>query len=314
MIDETFRRGESDCRSALPTGPCLRVFFKPLSALLLAFFLILSVRVDADDQVCVLDQAEDLQLQQELENLIDQQGLTAAAETGNLAVSLLVLSDPEHPRLAQINGDKMLYAASLPKIAILLGAAVAIDEGRITTDWALEQDVQNMIRYSCNNCANRVIERVGQEELLEDLQSKPFAFYDRQHGGGLWLGKEYGPHPAWRRDPLYGLSHGATTFQVARFYCGLQMGTLVSEEQNRMMLDALSRPGISHKFVKGLASHDELELYRKSGTWRSYHADSALVRSGDQAYVVVGLADNVSGGKWLERLAEPLNEMALAPH
>lgn len=263
--------------------------------------------------VCDLDQGKDALLQQRLEIVVEQQGLASASRRGALAVTLLVLTDPDHPRLAQINGHNMLYAASLPKIAILLGAAVAIDEGRLTPDAALRQDIDDMIRHSCNACSNRVLERVGRDQLLELLQSPRYSLYDPEGSGGLWVGRDYARGPAYRRDPLAGLSHGANTFQVARFYCGLHLGTLASPAQSEMMLEAMSRPGIAHKFVAGLAGREGLEIYRKSGTWRSFHADSMLVRSGDQAYVMVALADDPEGGAWLERLAQPLHDLALSP-
>jgi beta-lactamase class A len=264
----------------------------------------------AAERVCDLAGAQDPALQAKLHAVADEQGLGPAAKRGDLAVSLLILSDPDRPRLAQINGNEMLYAASLPKIAILLGAAVAIEEGQLVPDPALKRDIQNMIRYSCNDCATRVLRQVGHDQLLDILRRPQYAFYDPQLGGGLWVGKEYGPRPAYRRDPLHNISHGATVFEVSRFYCALQRDELVSPEQDQMMLEALSKPGIHHKFVKALAKHDELELYRKSGSWKTFHADSALVRDGDQAYVMVALAHSPQGSKWLERLAEPLRRLA----
>ena len=262
--------------------------------------------------VCELADAEDEALQQQLTGLLEAQGLGPAVRRGDLAVSLLVMNDPERPRLAQVNGNRMIYAASLPKIAILLGAAVALDEGQLELDPALEQDIQDMIRYSCNQCSTRVLERVGPERVLDILQAPRFSFYDAAHGGGLWLGKAYGPAPAYQRDPLAGLSHGATTFQVARFYCGLEQGELVGPDQIRLMREAMSEPGIQHKFVKGLAKHDDLQMFRKSGTWRDFHADSVLVETGDQAYVMVALAHSKKGSIWMERLAEPLHQLALS--
>lgn len=265
----------------------------------------------ADDPVCDLSQAADAQLQSQLDNLLKREQLSAAARHGELALTLLVLSDPEKPRLAQVNGNRMMYAASLPKIVILLGAAVAIDEGRLQVDDGLLEDLHLMIRKSCNPCANRMIERVGEKQLLDLVQSPRFGFYDA-NDGGLWLGKQYGRKPAWRREPLRKLSHAATTFQTARFYCGLQKGTLVSPEQTQLMLDTLSDPGIDHKFVKGLKSQENIEVFRKSGTWKFYHADSALVRSGDDVYVIVGLTNHPEGGAWLQRLASPMHELAVA--
>ena len=77
------------------------------------------------DPVCELDQAGDIRLQAKLDALLTEQGLEGAVSDGQLALTLLVLTDPDRPRLAQVNGERMMYAASLPKILALLGAAVA---------------------------------------------------------------------------------------------------------------------------------------------------------------------------------------------
>jgi beta-lactamase class A len=258
----------------------------------------------------LLNESGDLQLQQALEVLVLEQNLAAAVNKQELALVLVIVTDPDNPRLAEINGHNMLYAASLPKIAILLGAAVAIDESRLELNNELQKDLDDMIRHSCNACATRVLGLVGREELLEILQSPEYNFYD-QEAGGLWVGKDYGPGSAYHRDPLSGLSHGATAFQAARFYYKLHTGTLVSPEQSEMMLDVLSRPGISHKFVKGLEPYPNLEIFRKSGTWKTYHADSALIRTDGLAYIIVALANNANGAAWLEQLAGPLHELAV---
>lgn len=265
----------------------------------------------ADDPVCDLSQAKDTELQRQLDDLLTREKLMAEVKRGELALTLLVLTDPDHPRLAQVNGNRMMYAASLPKILVLLGAAAAVDEGRLRMNAEARQDLNLMIRESCNGCANRMIEWVGEQELVDLVQSPRYRFYDLDHGG-LWIGKPYGPNLAWKRDPLYELSHGATTFQVARFYCGLERGTLVGPKQTQFMLDAMNRPGINHKFVKGLNRYKDTEIFRKSGTWTTWHADSALVHSGEATYVIVGLAHSPWGGRWMERLAMPLNDMAVA--
>jgi len=260
----------------------------------------------------ILNASADSQLQRSLETLIEDQGLTAAVQSKQLAVVLVIVTDPDTPHLAELNGRNMVYAASLPKIAILLGAAVAIDEGRLVLDDDLKAELDSMIRYSDNASATRVLELVGREELLSILQSPEYNFYDQNDNGGLWVGKDYGPSSAYRRDPLSGLSHGATAFQAARFYYELQAGNLVSPEQTEMMLDVLSNPGVNHKFVKGLQAYPDIEIFRKSGSWRTYHADSALVRGDGFAYIMVALANNENGGTWLEKLAAPLHELAVS--
>jgi beta-lactamase class A len=260
----------------------------------------------------ILSESGDSQLQLGLEAIVESHKLTEAVKAKQLALVIVIVTDAENPRLAEVNGRNMIYAASLPKIAILLGAAVAIDEGRLKLTDELQEDLDNMIRHSCNACATRVLALVGREELLDMLQSPEYNFYDKKKQGGLWVGKDYGPSSAYQRDPISGLSHGATAFQAARFYYQLQTGTLVSPEQSKMMLDVLSNPAIAHKFVKGLEKYPDLEIFRKSGTWKTYHADSALVRTNGLAYIIVALANNENGGAWLEQLAAPLHELAVS--
>lgn len=257
----------------------------------------------------LLMNSTDRSLQIRMENIVRSQGLWRNVERGELALLLAIVTDPDHPRLAEVNGHKMMYAASLPKIAILFGAAVSLDQGRLQLNDALHEDMINMIRYSCNDCATRVLELVGRDELIDLLQAPEYDFYDANGEGGLWVGKTYDPRPAYSRDPLNNISHGATAFQVARFYYRLQTGTLVSPEFTELMQEALSNPGIQHKFVKGLRRVGGINMLRKSGTWRDYHADSALVRSRDDTYIIVGLAKNEKGGEWLTQLAEPLNDL-----
>lgn len=274
--------------------------------------LLLSGQLMAVEARRTLNESSDPRLQRGLEELVELQGLAGAVEAKRLALVLVIVTDPVNPRMAELNGRNMIYAASLPKIAILLGAAVAIDQGRLELDDALRTDVHKMIRTSCNTCATRVLEQVGRQELLEILQSPEYKFYDHTKTGGLWVGKDYGPSSAYQRDPLSGLSHGATAFQAARFYYKLQSGTLVSPEQSEMMLSALSDPAINSKFVKGLAAYPGLDIYRKSGTWKTYHADSALVRTDGLAYIMIALANHENGGTWLEQLAPAMHELAVA--
>ena len=250
-------------------------------------------------------------LQAGLEQIVHELDLGAMAGEDTLAVALVDLSDAE-PRVALLNGHEMLYAASLPKIAILLGAAVALDEGSLEMDPTLEKDLHDMIRVSCNPCATRVLDRIGREKLLEVLESPDYHFYDRQNGGGLWVGKPYGPESAYRRDPVEQISHGATVFQAARFYYLLHRRELVSPEQSQMMLDTLASPEINHKFVKGLAVYEDLEVFRKSGSWKQFHADSALVQTADHAYIMVALVEDPGGGELLEKLAPRLHELITA--
>ena len=247
-------------------------------------------------------------LQRQLDATLASLDLDKAVKNKKLSVALVDITNPNEPRLAEANGDRMVYAASLPKIAILLGAFVDIEEGRMVLDSSTRESLTQMVRVSSNQEATRMLNRVGKDHLLDILQSGKFNLYDPRVNGGLWVGKEYGKSPAFKRDPLHNLSHGATAMQVARFYYLLETGQLVNGGLSAEMKAMLGNPGIKHKFVKGLADFPEAKIYRKSGSWRQWHADSALVEADGRKYIIVGLAEDASGGAWLSRLIKPIHE------
>ena len=252
----------------------------------------------------------DPELQRNLEKVINSMGLGQAVKRKQLSLDLVDITDLKHPRVAAINGENMVYAASLPKIAILLGAFVEIERGKMELDQNTSQTLTNMIRHSSNRAATEMYHRVGEARLAEILQSDRYKLYDKDVNGGLWVGKEYGKSRAWKRDPLHNISHGATAMQTARFYYLLETGRLVSEPLASKMKEILSNPAIHHKFVKGLEkAHPDAKIYRKSGSWRNWHADSAIVESNGHKFIVVALAENRNGGKWLEKLIAPLHDL-----
>ena len=155
-----------------------------------------------------------------------------------------------------------------------------------------------------------MLRKVGKEHLAELLQTPRYKLYDRDRNGGLWVGKEYGISPAWQRDPLHSISHGATAMQVARFYYLLETNRLVSAELTVDMKEILSKPAINHKFVRGLQkAHPDSNIYRKSGSWRQFHADSAMVERDGRRYIAVGLVENQAGGQWLAQLIVEMDKL-----
>jgi len=254
----------------------------------------------------------DATLQKGLEKSLRKLKLTGAVKRRQLGVSLVDVTDPKRPRVAAVNGDEMIYAASLPKIAILLGAFVLIENGEMKFDKVTQRDLTDMIRVSSNYAATKMLNRVGKLRLAKILRSDRYRLYDPEVNGGLWVGKDYAKKAAWKRDPLHNLSHGATALQTARFYYYLDTNRLVSPELSQKMKKILSKPGIQHKFVKGLKSRPDARIYRKSGSWRRWHADSALVERNGRKYIAVALAEHPDGGKWMQRLILELDDLIAA--
>ena len=220
------------------------------------------------------------------------------------------ITDEDNPKVAAVNGTEMMYAASLPKIAILLGAFERIENGTMKLDKKNRGLLTRMIRNSSNTAATAMLNKVGKKYLAKLLQSPRYKLYDKSKNGGLWVGKEYGRGSAFRRDPLHNISHGATAMQVARFYYYLETDRLVSAKLTKQMKEILSKPAINHKFVKGLNSvQPSSEIFRKSGSWRQFHADSAIVERDGRRYIAVALAEDPKGGQWLSQLIVEMDKL-----
>jgi beta-lactamase class A len=71
------------------------------------------------------------------------------------------ITDLQQPMVAGINADEMMYAASLPKIAILLGAFVQIENGKMVLDETTRTALTRMIRNSSNKAATAMLQQVG---------------------------------------------------------------------------------------------------------------------------------------------------------
>jgi beta-lactamase class A len=228
-----------------------------------------------------------------------------------MAVGLVDLSDPENVRFARVNGNHMMYAASLPKIAILLAAVDAIDKGELKATKEVKADMRIMISKSNNAASTRMIDRVGYEKIEAVMTDPKYEFYDEENGGGLWVGKRYGGGGDTNREPLKQLSHAASVTQVCRYYYLLAFGKLVNENRSRQMLDIFEDPELHHKFVNTLDRiAPEARLFRKSGSWKNFHSDSILVWGKDpnRRYILVALIEDSRGEQIIRNLVQPIEK------
>lgn len=232
-----------------------------------------------------------------------------------MAVGIVDLSEINNIRYAGINDENMMYAASLPKIAILLAAMDAIENGELKDSNEIRKDLRLMISKSNNQASTRMIDRLGYEKIEAVLRSPQNKLYDEEVGGGLWVGKRYAAGGRRYPEPLKGLSHAATTRQVCSFYYQLAMGNLISPERSEEMLEIMKNPDLHHKFVNTLDRiAPKADIYRKSGSWRNYHSDSALVWGPKRKYIIVALIDNDFGEQIIRDLVVPLEKVMKKSH
>ncbi len=249
-------------------------------------------------------------LQEQLDSLIASNAVwSQLVSQKKMCVSVLDLSQA-NPKYAAKNGDFMMYAASLPKIGILYAAECSIHDGKLPLTPSLQNDLRQMISRSSNAAATRVYNLVGVQQIEHYLRDDRYHFYNEAQGGGLWVGKAYGQSNGIKRDPLKNLSHAASVNQVAKYYYLLYNRALINPQRSEHMLQMLVDPHLTHKFVHNLKKlSPEAKIYRKSGTWKTWHADSAMVESPEKDFVLVALIDDARGEQIIRDLTIPLAKL-----
>ena len=259
-----------------------------------------------------LEQQWDKGLQEELDSSLKQNEFWRhLIEEKKMAVGVVDLSDLDAARFARVNGDTMMYAASLPKIAICLAAFQAFEDGALAETPHIYQELTDMIRRSSNAAACGMIDRIGLHRIQAVIMDPHYQFYDPEKGGGIWVGARYGRGGERIPEPVKGLSHAATVTQVCRFYYRLATGRMISHERSREMLEIFSTPGLHDKFVSVMEKTVPLNrLYRKSGEWSVWHSDSMLVWDGEwRRYILVAMVENPRGEDVLKELVPVVEEM-----
>lgn len=247
----------------------------------------------------------DHSFQKRLETAVEAMGLGDLTKLGRCGIAVVDLADPSRPVLAEVRGGDMIYAASVPKIAVLFAAFQARKEGRVAIDGAFRETLTQMCRVSSNTAASEAIQRLGFPYIASVLWAS--GLYDPDMGG-LWVGKAYGgKNDYWIRDPVANLSHGATAVSLARMLTLLAQGKLVDAQSSREMLEILGNPGLHHKFVKGLDARPSA-IYRKSGSWSEWHGDAAIIERADKRYVAVALLQTPEGNAILQELIMRLDD------
>ncbi len=228
-----------------------------------------------------------------------------------LSVGLVDMSNENRPRFATLNGHNMMYAASLPKIAVLAAAHDAIERGELRESSEIKADMRLMIAKSNNAATTRMIDRVGFEHIERTMRDPKHKLYDPEFGGGLWVGKRYAAGGRRYPDPMKGISHAATTDQICRYFYLLANGQLVSEKSSVKMMNYLVDPELHHKFVNTLDRvAPDAKVYRKSGSWSVYHADCALVQGPERNYIMTALVQDPGGEQIIRELGAVMDKLA----
>ena len=198
-------------------------------------------------------------------------------------------------RFAAVRPDREDYAASVPKIGILLGYFQLHPQAVTNLDAQTRHELGDMIKQSSNEMAAKYSHQLGLKPIQAVIDS--YHLYDASHGGGLWVGKHYGKDGERYGDPVGNNSHAATVRQLLRYYLLLEQGKLVSPAASKTMREIFASPDIPHrddKFVKGLAGRD-VQVLRKAGWWEDWFLDSAIITGGGRHYIAVAMTHHPKG-------------------
>jgi beta-lactamase class A len=257
------------------------------------------------------DTAVDTNLQTKLEKIDAELRAEFEMTTEQTAVGVLDLNTL---RLAMIHPDRGDYAASVPKVGILL-AYFQLHPGAATNlDSQTRHELALMAKASNNEMAAKLSREMGLKQIQEVLNS--YHLYDTNHGGGIWVGKHYGKGDERYGDPVGNNSHAATVRQLLRYFLWLEQGKLVSPAASKTMREIFASPDIPHddiKFVKGLTGRD-VQIIRKWGTWQDWRHDCAVINGGGRHYILVALTKHPKGDEYLVELAKAIDDLLSGTH
>jgi beta-lactamase class A len=212
-------------------------------------------------------------------------------------------------RLALLNPDREIYAASVAKVGILLAYFQLHPEAATNLDATTRHELGLMAKASSNEMASKFSHELTLTAIQKVLDD--YHFYDKDHGGGIWVGKHYGKDNEKHMSPVGDNSHAATVRQLLRYYLMLEQGKLVSPQASETMKEIFKSPDIPFddiKFVKGLKGRD-VTLYRKWGTWENWLHDTAVITGPGRHYVLVALTEHPQGDAYLEGLAPAVDDV-----
>lgn len=245
-------------------------------------------------------------LQTKLENIDSDLRGKLGMTTEQAAVGVLDLNTL---RLAMIHPDREEYAASVPKIGILLAYFQLHPEAVTNLSAQTRHELGLMAKVSNNEMAAKFSRELGLKQIQAVLDS--YHFYDTNHGGGIWVGKHYGKGSERIGSPAGDNSHAATVRQLLRYFLLLEQGKLVSPAASKAMREIFTSPDIPHddiKFVRGLTGRD-VQIIRKWGSWQDWLHDSAVVTGGGRHYILVALTKHPKGDEYLVQLARAVDDL-----
>jgi beta-lactamase class A len=234
----------------------------------------------------------------------------------DLAVTIIDLHDPDHPRQGNFRGDEGFYPASVVKLFYLAATQRWLADGKLADTPELRRTMHDMIVDSSNDATGAIVDAVTDAPngaVLPDAQMKQWAYKRNAMNRyfeslGYPVGAEHGINvcqhtycdgPYGREriflGPHYENRNQLTTNATARLLSEIVRGKAVSAQRSKEMMELLHRDIAGKSAGPDDQAHDftarALEpgsgLWSKAGWTNTARHDAAYVETPDHAVKVV---------------------------
>ncbi len=242
----------------------------------------------------------------ELQQLVDRASRAALdkfknLKEGNLAITLIDLTDQQRPREASFRGDERIYPASVVKLFYLVMAHRLLEDGKLPETDELRRAIKDMIVESSNDATSYVLDAITGTTSGPELKGPELKRWEEKRNAvnryfkGLGYTninvnqKTYCEGPYGReqlfRGPKGENRNKLTTKATARLLSEIATGRAVNARRSAMMMELMKRDfsGTStdpddqaHGFT-GMALAPGTKLWSKAGWTSTTRHDAAYI-------------------------------------
>lgn len=260
------------------------------------------------------------ELQGILQKAVDEVSAQGGFKPGELAATVIDLRDPNRWRMAEFDGERQLYTASVVKMFYMAALHRQLEDGKITLTKELERGLRDMIVDSSNDATGYILDVLTDTASGGELPQKEFEVwqYKRNRVNRYFASLGYKNININQKtfcEDAYGIEQQSrayrgqnrnmlTTNATARLLAEIATRRFVNEARSNAMLaimsrdwEAAERPNSQAVNFTGKALIDNkmagAKLWSKAGwTSRARH-DAAYIETPDgQKLVLVVFTEN----------------------
>jgi beta-lactamase class A len=252
--------------------------------------------ISADKQANALQQLVNEAAQKTLQKFSDKN-----FQEKNLAITLVDLSDAQHPAQASFRGREPIYPASVVKLFYLVAAHRQLEDGKLKDTEELRRAMKDMIVDSSNDATHYVLDMItdttsGPElppaEMQEWIMKRNAVnrYFASQGYTGINANQKPWCEGPYGRDKVFvGASYGnrnkLTTDATARLLTEIVTGRAITPARSSQMMELLKRDFTgksadpddqAHGFT-GIALQAGARLWSKAGWTSATRHDAAYI-------------------------------------